>query len=67
MARAGRNNLIEKVRTAAISLKFLWREPQKTESHGGAVRLCLRGSMAEDRGRVRSSILFCYGRHGPLH
>ena len=55
MACAGRNNLIEKERTAAITLKLLWCEPRKTESHGNAELLCLCGLMAGDRGRVQGS------------
>ena len=55
MACSGLNNMIEKVRTVPplAGQKLLWREPQKTESHGTAERLCLCGLMAIDRGRVQ--------------
>jgi len=37
-------------------------EPAPESSlHGGDRRLCLSGSGAEDRGRVRSPVLICYG------
>jgi len=53
-------------RTAAIPRQLDLSQPQKTEFHGGDDRLCLSGTNAKDRGRVRSPVLICYGSHGLL-
>ena len=53
-------------RTAAISHRLDLSQPHKTNFHGDDDRLCLAGLNAKDRGRVRSSVRFCYGSHGWL-
>ena len=53
-----------KYRTAAISHRLDLNQPQKTGGYEGDDCLCLYGSNAEDRGRVRSAVLICYGSHG---